>query len=506
MTTLAAPRRRLAIAPAAVGLIVVALAALLAIVLMGRVPVPASLAIPAAVIVPAMALVLARWQAGVYLLLLWLVVEDLFRKFAGNDMRVFFAKDVLFLAVIAAFVAARLRRPEPLPKVRFLGPLLAFALLCVVQSFNPRSPSPLYGLLGLRLYLFYVPLLYVGYALVRTERDLTRFLGFNLTLAAVVGGLGIAQGIIGLDFLNPADLAPELHLARLVRQAPLTGALVPRPTSVFVSDGRFAWYMLVTFLIGLGALGSHAARRTGSIWAAVATGIIATAIVVSGHRGTFVYSLVSTLLLMGAFSAGVRGRLRIRVRRLLPVALAFGGTALAAVLLLYPEAVAARWAFYYETIAPWSAASELWWRVWGYPVANLLGAFSYPGWLLGHGTGTSSLGIQYATGIFDLPASGAAVESGYGTLILELGVLGPVVWLLWTVGLVRDGWRAVRRLRGSPLFPVGAAILWFATLLLFPLTFGGMQPYQNYVFNAYLWLLVGILLRLPELTAQAHRA
>jgi hypothetical protein len=39
-------------------------------------------------------------------------------------------------------------------------------------------------------------------------------------------------------------------------------------------------------------------------------------------------------------------------------------------------------------------------------------------------------------------------------------------------------------------------------LLLYPLTFGGMVPYQNFVTNAYLWLLVGILFRLPELLTQ----
>jgi hypothetical protein len=31
----------------------------------------------------------------------------------------------------------------------------------------------------------------------------------------------------------------------------------------------------------------------------------------------------------------------------------------------------------------------------------------------------------------------------------------------------------------------------------------GMQPYQNYVMNAYFWFLVGILFRLPHL-ARAH--
>src|SRR5437588_590904 len=357
------------------------------------------------------ATVLANWRMGVYLFLAWLLVEDLPRKFLGNDMRLYFVKDALAVIVYLAFLVAWIQGREPRPRVGFFALLLVFVGWGLVQVFNPRSPSLIYGLLGLRMYFFYLPLLFVGYALLRGERDLRHFLAFNLVLAAVIGGLGIVQGIVGLDFLNPAELPPELNLARLVRQAPITGALVPQPDSIFVSEGRFAWYMLVMFLLGVGA----------------------------------------------------------------------------------------RWAWYYATVAPWSPESHLAWRVWGYPIGNLLGAFTFPGWPLGYGIGTSSLGGQYVTGLLGLPAVDIGVESGYGTLILELGIVGPLLWLLWSVALVREGWRTVRQLRGTPLFPMGFAILWFLVLLLFPFTFGGMQPYQNYVFNAYLWLLAGVLFRLPTM-------
>jgi hypothetical protein len=443
--------------------------------------------------------VLSNWRRGLYVLLVWIVLEDLPRKYLGNNMLIFFSKDAVATLVYLAFLTAR--TPQDLPRLRprFLLPLILFAAWAVVEVLNPNSPSPLYGLIGLRLYFFYVPLMFVGYALVRDEKDLRRFLRFNLAVAAIVGALGIAQGVIGLDFLNPPNLAPELALAKLVRQAPITGALVPRPTSVFVSDGRFAWYMLVMFLLGIGSLVWLWARRDRATWGvAGALGIIVAAIVMSGSRGTFMYMLGSTAVFTAAMLWGSRARLRPTfVRALLP-GLAFGGLGLVVVLALFPEAVGARWSFYYETIAPWSPTSELSWRVWNYPITNFLGAFTYPGWPLGHGTGTSSLGVQYVTRLFGLPAPDIGVESGYGTLILELGVPGLTLWLLWTSVLVREGWRVVRRLRGSVLFPVGFAIGWFAFLLLFPFTFGGMQPYQNYVFNAYLWLLLGILWRLPE--------
>lgn len=61
-------------------------------------------------------------------------------------------------------------------------------------------------------------------------------------------------------------------------------------------------------------------------------------------------------------------------------------------------------------------------------------------------------------------------------------------------------------MRGSPLFPLAFMIFWYAGLLLLPLTFNGLRPYQDFVLNAYLWLLLGILFRLPSLALSAQYA
>ena len=39
--------------------------------------------------------ILRNWRAGFYVFLVWLLFEDLFRKYMGNDMRIYFAKDYL---------------------------------------------------------------------------------------------------------------------------------------------------------------------------------------------------------------------------------------------------------------------------------------------------------------------------------------------------------------------------------------------------------------------------
>jgi hypothetical protein len=449
---------------------------------------------------------LTNWRRGLYLFLLWLVLEDLPRKYLGNNMLIYFGKDALVLILYVAFViAGSARRVSHLARAP-LAMVAVFAGFALIQVFNPNSPSLIYGFLGLRMYLLYVPLALIGYALIRSEADLQRFISFNLLVAGVVASLGVVQSLVGLDFLNPAELPPELFLARLVRTAPISGMLVPRATSVFVSEARFAVYMLVIFLMGLGGTVYLCFRHGRIVWPAVAAvAMVGTAIVLSGSRGVFVFAVGSIGALASALLWGPIRGVRTRLAGL-PWVLASAGGVVAAVFLFSPETLEARWAFYYETIAPWSPESELFYRAWLYPVDEFLKAFTFPHWLTGYGIGTASLGVQYVTGLLGVSAAGVGVESGYGTLVLELGILGLVLWLVWTTAVVIAGWRAARLLRGRPTFPIGFAIFWFAFLLLFPWSFGGIAGYQNFIFNAYFWLLLGVLLRLPEITDTGRSA
>ncbi len=447
---------------------------------------------------------ITRWRLGLYCLLVWLVFEDLPRKFLGNDLVVYFGKDILVAGVYLGFFLEWRRGSAPGFKPPFLLPLLFFAALCAVQVLNPNSPSPLYGLLGLKLDLYYAPLMFLGYALIATDGDLRRFLVFNLALASVVAAIGVLQGVVSPDILNPAITPEHLNLMRLVRRAPLTGELVPRPTSVFVSDGRFAWYMMLSLFLGLAGATYEPFRRDRRRSVVTASLVVTVvAILLSGSRGALVYAIASVLIYGAALfwgaSRGVVWR-RALVRALSRVALVTGAAGIAAAI-LFPDAVGARWAFYYQTIAPWSPASELVYRAQQYPWRGFLAAFSFPHWPLGYGLGTASLGTQYLTSAFSLPTTGAAVESGYGALVLEIGVPGLLAWLVWTSALMWAEWRVLRVLRGDTLFPIGFAMFWFCFVLLFPMMWGSLVAYQNFIFNAFFWMLVGVLFRLKDLVS-----
>jgi hypothetical protein len=108
------------------------------------------------------------------------------------------------------------------------------------------------------------------------------------------------------------------------------------------------------------------------------------------------------------------------------LALALGAT-------LFPKEIGAPLSFYRETVLLDSKDSETVNRTWDYPLSNLLAAFSDREWVVGHGIGTASLGVQYVSHLLGQPAPQIGVESGYGTLVTESGIFGLILWLVWTI-------------------------------------------------------------------------
>jgi hypothetical protein len=447
---------------------------------------------------------LSNWRLGVYLFLIWLLFEDFVRKYMGNDMYIYFAKDALIAIIYIALLLDSSRQETDRFRPPFKYALGLFFILGAAQFFNPGSPSLWYGVLGLKLYFYYIPLMFVGYGFIREERDLRRFLVINMGLAAVISVVGILQTIVGQDFLNPKSGRDIDELGHLVRVTP-SGLLVARPPSVFVSAGRFSDYLLLAFILGLGTAGYLLLRtKSGRKIVFPAVALLGVATMVSGGRGAFVYAIASALVLPVGMLWGAPQKLGEGYRLLKAIrrSLVYVALALSLAVIIFPDVIGARWAFYRETISPDSPDSEATFRAWDYPVGEFRKAFSDRDWMIGHGIGTASLGGQYVSRIMEAPRAGWGTESGYGNLILEFGILGPILWLVWTTSLMFAAGRAVLRLKGTWAFPIAFAISWFAFLLLFPLTSGSLVSYQDFALNAYFWLLIGVLFRLPTLVSQ----
>jgi hypothetical protein len=455
------------------------------------------------IFVAVVVVMLNDWRRGLYFFLIWLLFEDFARKFLGNNMSVYFGKDILVTIVYLSYFAAYRRKEVQTFRPPFLIPLLLFVWFGVMQVFNPASSSLIYGVLGLKLYFYYIPLMFVGYALFETESDLRRYFFIILVAGGVIISLGIVQSILGHTFLNPDRPGEDIReLSELYRVAPLSGLIAYRPTSVFVSAGRFANFLILMWLLVFGFSGYLLLRqRSGRKLAFLSLSATFAGVALSASRGVLLWVALSAIVGTLAFLWGSPWRQNAITRILRTLQRAAIGACLALAILMatYPEALLSRVAIYQETLSPNSTASEFVYRARDYPIQNFLLAFTYERWPYGFGIGTSSLGVQYVSRIMHVPPMGIGVENGYGVLVIEMGIVGLALWIIMSSAIVFTAWRVVRKLKGSPWFPLGFMIFWYAFLLLFPLTFIGIAPYQDFVLNAFLWLLIGILFRLPTM-------
>ena len=230
----------------------------------------------------------------------------------------------------------------------------------------------------------------------------------------------------------------------------------------------------------------------------------------STSRGVFMWNSGIALVFMAGFLWGAPWRQGevARVLRAIQKTTLFAGIGIIVLLTLFPEELGSRLSIYSETLMPNSPTSELVHRTQNYPLQQLEQAFTYPLWPYGYGIGTCTLGTQYVARIMHATPMNIGVESGIGSMILELGIVGIILWIVLGFSITISAWKVVKELRGTSWFPLGFVIFLFSCLLFFPMTFVSFSTYQDYMINIYLWLSLGILWRLKMFlkTAQSEHS
>ena len=451
--------------------------------------------------------ILRNWRLGVFTFFVWILFEDFVRKWLGNEMTLYFAKDVLIgITYLSYFVFVWRFRQERVRNQLRVPLLMMFGWACA-QSVNPGVADILVPVVGLQMSFLYVPMLYLGYSFFRDEGELKRFFIPTLTLSIFVSVLGIAQSIVGVEFLNP-ESAPNLTLT-LIRVAPGNNLLVPRPTSTFVDPGRFAQYLFIIVYLGFGILGYVLTQRPRAslklrLLVILSWVVALVALFMSGQRAAIVWLILSIPVVGGAYLYGMGPRRRARHRFPAFRLLFIGTLGLYLVNLFFPLRYQAVFDFYQQTINPTSQYSEFKTRprdYWG----EFVRAFQSSG-VIGHGTGTASLGLQYIAsyragqvteGVYN-------TEGGYASVLWEWGVVGLCLWLLWSVLLILRLFQKVRELRYTRYYWLGFSVTLYSFFLLFPHFYLAHQVYQQYVAQAFLWFLVGMVFRLPLAPQQAE--
>jgi len=140
----------------------------------------------------------------------WIAVEDLIRKYLGNNMIVFFSKDFLALALYFSFFVARKVHFYEALQTAFFDLILSLLLVLRPSAFNPASTSIFYGLMGLKLCFSTHPFFSWAMPLSIPKRNCAAFSSLTGPHSRVAA-FGIAQSILGHTFLNPEVIQEDIR-------------------------------------------------------------------------------------------------------------------------------------------------------------------------------------------------------------------------------------------------------------------------------------------------------
>jgi hypothetical protein len=388
------------------------------------------------VLVPISPVLLLICRGTLLLFFLWLLVEDLFRKLAGNAIATYFVKDLILLLVLVGFFidpAVRGAWKAATGRARVaLYALIAWAVVMSIPSamFDWRLP-----LIGLRVDFLYVPLVVVGYVIARSRGELVRWLTWVAVVTALASSVGLIQSVVGPEFLRPSVATPGLERLELTRYAP-DATEVLRPVGTFVEPGRFLSMALVGLTVSLGAVLVAVGRRRAV--AGVCTLVNLAAVWVSGGRTGVIWGVA--MLIAAALAPAIAER-RPTVSRAVILAAAIT-VSLGVVSFIAPSLIASRAELYASTLDPGAPTNEWGFRWTSYSRDTLRG-ISFGG-LLGTGTGNESLGRQYIHGGSDYDAPGIyLVEAGYGSVAVEWGLVGLALWIA-VIASQRSAWSRPR--------------------------------------------------------------
>lgn len=365
-----------------------------------------------------------------------IVVQGALRKWIlpGYATPLYVAKDLVLLGGFGLFLDQYgFRLPAAAQKTAL--PLLwgGLAAIVCVQAFNLRVPSPAVGLLGIRNYLLYsVLLVMVPMALqyVRRPRRVVTIVG--LVVVAPVLALGFYQYTMPVGHWINQYVATGAPVNAISGDPRITG-----PFSYIQGMGTF-----LVFSLAFGAAVFIAGIRRGERWYQIlGAPLLVFALVVAPMNGSrsviFGFALAIVFVLYRALQRGRRTSIVVGICLLVLV----GGYA----------ATEAEWA-----TQGWNAFEQ---RVetasdQGTRVGSMLwDPIEKVHILLGYGAGSTHPGASALSASGRVYPEGVSYEEELGRVIVELGLIGGVLffglklWILWmtwdAMGRARNSWEDI---------------------------------------------------------------
>jgi hypothetical protein len=425
--------------------------------------------------------------------------------YIGNSPILQLAKDAFYVPALIGLWQTCKKRGQPLiiPK-GIKTPLFILLGLCTLtilfvngsQQFNPPPVGLLetpvkevpigMGILGLKVFLGYVPLISCAYYLIRDKRDFLFLARLQIVLILTCCVLGFIQYLLLLTGICEGTRNAEgsaLFKATLEARCYFGGSLVYSPSQgmirlpgTFVAPWQWAWFLIsstfFTFGSGFG--------DPSIIWRLISLGSLAGVFVnavVSGQR--IALALVPTCFVILLLLTGQLGNLK----RFIPLGFALG-LVLTIGVISNPAVVQERTESF---VGRWNASP---------PHQFIVDQFE-ENWESVDGPLGSGLGR--ATNSARALGQSKLVETYYPKVLYEVGIVGLLGFLSLVTTLTIICFRMYRSVKNINFRTYGAA-LWVFVIFISYNTY--YYPLDVDPVAVYYWLAAGIICKLPVLDKQ----
>ena len=422
-----------------------------------------------------------RLEISLAILALYLGLFDGYLKLSTGNPLATGVRDLLLYSIVAGALLrlAISQRSVRLPK--YTAHVVLLVAIVVAQAFNPETPNAAAAFGGMRQHLEFVPLLFFGYAIMRTERRLKAFLAILIVIvvansivavmqyrltpnAFAAWGPGYARAVLGTGAFEGG--------ARVFGDA--GGGVYVRPFGLGSDTGASGLLGWMALGAALALIASRSGVRTAAV-GVVGVVFCAIGIIASQARST-VFAAAFALIAFLALTVTARQAVRGIVALTLAGLIIYGGTA---TFLSLQHGAANR----FDTLRNKSLVQVV--RDNRGRSAGLIPEYAvrYP---LGVGLGRAG-----PAGGFLSQESGLDAENEPNLLIEELGTVGLIVFATLWLRVLVDGIRLVRRT------PDLTARLYLAALVaplvaMTPVWFAS-SPTTAPPTSPYFWFAAGVI-------------
>jgi hypothetical protein len=271
-------------------------------------------------------------ERAIYIYFAWCWLDGTIRGLLHSDPVSIVARDIVLGVIVVGWGAQRLNTRHSDPIRVPPGTLLValFTINCLLQVFNPFAVGIVQSIGGLKLHLSAIPLLFLGYDVIRRPSQVRSFFLFLTLLTLIMGCVSYAQYAHGPSWTwahfpgTQEAIGSNLNAGRLGEVRGMTATFKPPGTSTGGgAAGAFVGIIFpLAFVLPLLSGSLRFSRKFRAALIAVLLALIVF-IFINAVRSALVNALCG-ILLSGLL---IGGKLRVRMLAAIAVCLVLGGIA-----------------------------------------------------------------------------------------------------------------------------------------------------------------------------------